>query len=298
MALPRFHSQTLRLAASILLAATGTQFTVPACSAERWAENVQIPAISKHLTRSAMVSAAVETVFRNRWLDNARQYSVDADDKVQTAHGALDDDDLERSNSVGTDKGGVKIYRQFAYSTIDAESSCGPSPLTSAEIARLVVEAAQRYQVDPAFALAVSTAESRLDRDRNSPKGARGPMQLMPSTAAFLGVTDICDPAENIDGGVRLLKTLFETYRNPLIVAAAFNAGKTNVEKYGGVPPFPETVRFVAEVINRQLGLATLEAKGEGARGTPDPKTGDDNATTGVLAKGKAREWVGGVMQF
>ncbi len=119
----------------------------------------------------------------------------------------------------------------------------------------------------------------------------------MPSTAAFLGVADICDPAENIDGGVRFLKSLFETYRNPLIVAAAYNAGEANVQKYGGVPPFPETVRFVAEVVNRQLGLQLPGPKDGGRKVSSHPNI-DDDPKTGVLATGEARRWVGGVMHF
>ena len=122
-------------------------------------------------------------------------------------------------------------------------------------------------------------------------------MQLLPSTAAFLGVADICDPVDNIDGGVRFLRSLFETYRNPLIVAAAYNAGEASVQKYGGVPPFPETVRFVAEVVNRQLNLPTPALR-DGGRQVPSYPSDDDNAATGVLATGEASRWVGGVMQF
>ena len=78
------------------------------------------------------------------------------------------------------------------------------------------------------LAVAVAMAESRLDRLRNSPKGARGPMQLIPETAARFGVTDICDPEENIDAGVRYLRELSGEFRNPLLIAAAYNAGEEN----------------------------------------------------------------------
>ncbi|RVD33061.1 lytic transglycosylase domain-containing protein [Mesorhizobium sp. M4A.F.Ca.ET.020.02.1.1] len=268
-----------------------------ALSAEQRHETAQSTVRSTQTAGPETDSEAVDSVFRNRWLDGARQYVVSADGKLQTADGSLGDVEVGNATIAGTANDGSGQQSQFDLSTIKPALPCGPSPLTAAEIARLVVEAAQKYRVDPAFALAVSTAESRLDRDRNSPKGARGPMQLMPPTADFLGVTDICDPAENIDGGVRLLKSLFETYRNPLIVAAAYNAGETNVQKYGGVPPFPETVRFVAEVINRQIGLPLPRAKDQGTKGTLTQRI-DDDAAAGVLANATPRQWVGGVMQF
>lgn len=137
------------------------------------------------------------------------------------------------------------------------EAECGPSPATPYEIRRLVIEAAQRHEVDVDFALAIATAESRLDRLRNSPKGARGPMQLMPETADRFGVADICDPEQNVDGGVRYLRELIDEFRHPTLVAAAYNAGEGRVREYGGIPPFKETVGYVAEVLNLQMELAT-----------------------------------------
>ncbi|KAA3452350.1 lytic transglycosylase domain-containing protein [Mesorhizobium sp. SARCC-RB16n] len=222
---------------------------------------------------------------------------VGSDGNVQLSDTPLAVRRAEGENVAVSSDGSVDEHSQFDFSLTGTGYSCGPSPLTTSQIAQLVVGVARRHGVDPDFALAIATTESQLDRDRNSPKGARGPMQLMPSTAAFLGVADICDPAENIDGGVRFLKSLFETYRNPLIVAAAYNAGEANVQKYGGIPPFPETVRFVVKVVNRQLGLQTPRPKDGGRKVSSYPKT-DDSAETGVLATGEDRRWVGGVMQF
>jgi hypothetical protein len=174
---------------------------------------------------------------------------------------------------------------------------CGPSPATPAEITRLVIEAAQRHEVDAGFAVAVVTAESRLDRLRNSPKGARGPMQLMPETATRFGVTDICDPGENIDGGVRYLRELTDEFRNPLLVAAAYNAGEGRVREHGGIPPFKETVGYVAEVLNIQMGL---EGSGATAGERRDPAEDQQHPSnvSGVITSGDHRQWVGGVMHF
>ena len=75
-------------------------------------------------------------------------------------------------------------------------------------------------------------------------------MQLMPETADRFGVSNVCDPAQNIDAGVRYLRELGEEFLNPLLIAAAYNAGEGRVREYAGIPPFKETVRYVAEVVN------------------------------------------------
>ncbi|QNH37963.1 lytic transglycosylase domain-containing protein (plasmid) [Aminobacter sp. MDW-2] len=185
---------------------------------------------------------------------------------------------------------------QFDSASPSGMPECGPSPATPAEITRLVIEATQRHDVDAEFAVAVVTAESRLDRLRNSPKGARGPMQLMPATAERFGVTDICDPEENIDGGVRYLRELTDEFRNPLLVAAAYNAGEGRVREHGGIPPFKETLRYVAEVVNIQMGL-----EGTGATATRARDVADEQQSTppsGVITSRERRQWVGGVMHF
>ena len=173
---------------------------------------------------------------------------------------------------------------------------CGPSPATPAEITRLVIEAAERHDVDAGFAVAVVTAESRLDRLRNSPKGARGPMQLMPATAERFGVTDICDPEENIDGGVRYLRELADEFRNPLLVAAAYNAGEGRVREYGGIPPFKETIGYVADVLNIQMGLEGTAPTRSEPRNVAEERP--SSPMSGVITSRDRRQWVGGVMHF
>lgn len=184
----------------------------------------------------------------------------------------------------------------FDSGVLSGMPECGPSPVTPAEITRLVIEAAQRHGVDAEFAVAVVTAESRLDRLRNSPKGARGPMQLMPATAERFGVTDICDPEENIDGGVRYLRELTDEFGNPLVVAAAYNAGEGRVREHGGIPPFKETIGYVAEVLNIQMGL-----NGSGAAASKQGDVADGQRSSparGVITSRERRQWVGGVMHF
>ena len=116
---------------------------------------------------------------------------------------------FENNNSNAEKSTSIFLSKRNAFSRDDRlnmnrnSPACPPSPLLPDEIARLVALAADRHGVDAEFAEAIAWTESRFDQVRNSPKGARGPMQLMPGTASGLGVRDICDPAENIDGGVR-----------------------------------------------------------------------------------------------
>ena len=113
----------------------------------------------------------------------------------------------------------------------------------------LVQAAAARYNVDADLITSVIAVESNFDPKALSRKNARGLMQLLPETAARLGVQDIYDPQENIDAGTRYLRELLEKYNNDLTLAlAAYNAGPDRVEQYGRVPPFTETLSYVRRV--------------------------------------------------
>lgn len=174
-------------------------------------------------------------------------------------------------------------------------SECGPSPVEPAGIKVLVEQTAMKHGVDPGFAVAIVATESDFDRDRNSPKGARGPMQLMPATATRFGVNNVCDPVSNIDGGVRYLRTLLDEFGNPLLAAAAYNAGEQRIYEYGGIPPFAETVSYVAKVVNHQLGLPMQSARKKG--GAPHVADGGTHEV-GVIAPKKTGSFVAGVMHF
>lgn len=113
----------------------------------------------------------------------------------------------------------------------------------------LVVRIATEENFFPDFVQAVAKNESHFNSIALSDKGAFGLMQLKPETAQRFKV-NLCDPADNVRGGVRFLRALHEKYRNPFFILAAYNAGEDAVEENRGVPPFPETVRFVAQVIN------------------------------------------------
>ena len=123
------------------------------------------------------------------------------------------------------------------------------APPSAPPYRELVAAAASRYGVDAELISSVIEVESHFDSKAVSPKNARGLMQLLPETAARLGVRDIFDPQENINAGTRYLKELLQLYNNNLTLAlAAYNAGPDKVQKYGNVPPYRETVSYVNQV--------------------------------------------------
>jgi soluble lytic murein transglycosylase-like protein len=118
-------------------------------------------------------------------------------------------------------------------------------------ISDIIKSAADRHQIDPKLAMAVAVAESGLEPQAVSPAGAVGVMQLMPETARSLGVRNINDPRDNIDGGVRYLKEMLTTFNGDITKAvAAYNAGPEAVKQYGGIPPYPETRAYVSKVLS------------------------------------------------
>jgi soluble lytic murein transglycosylase-like protein len=114
----------------------------------------------------------------------------------------------------------------------------------------IIRRAAARNGIDPALVDAVVRQESGFRPDAVSSAGAVGLMQLMPSTARDLGVTDPLDATQNVNGGARLLRSLLDRYGGRLDFAlAAYNAGPAAVDRYGGVPPYPETQSYVQAIM-------------------------------------------------
>lgn len=114
----------------------------------------------------------------------------------------------------------------------------------------LIEKHAHRFKLEPALVKAVVQAESDFKPYTVSSKGARGLMQLMPSTAQSLGVKSIFDPTQNIAGGSRYLKTMVDTFNGDLNLAlAGYNAGPNAVKRHKGVPPYKETLNYVERVM-------------------------------------------------
>lgn len=127
--------------------------------------------------------------------------------------------------------------------------SAGLNPAVPSQYAGLFLQAGARYGVSPSLLAAVAQAESGFNPGAVSPAGAIGLMQLMPGTAAGLGV-DPHDPAQAIDGAARLLASNLRQFGSVELAVAAYNAGAGAVQRYGGIPPYPETQAYVAKVVS------------------------------------------------
>ena len=143
------------------------------------------------------------------------------------------------------------------FSYVETCYACGALPgvdfgkisLNTSAYAAEIHAAAQEYGVEEAIVRAIIHAESAYRPNAVSRAGARGLMQLIPATANRFGVGDVFDPAQNIKGGVKYLAFLLKRYNSNLSLAAAgYNAGEGAVDKYGGVPPYAETQRYVQRV--------------------------------------------------
>jgi soluble lytic murein transglycosylase-like protein len=116
-------------------------------------------------------------------------------------------------------------------------------------ISRLVHQLAPRYEVDPRLVMAVISVESGFNARAISPKNAQGLMQLIPETAQRFRVKNTFDPAENIKGGMAYLQWLLAFFKGDVsLVVAAYNAGERAVERYRGIPPYPETRDYVRKI--------------------------------------------------
>ncbi|MDF1588726.1 MAG: lytic transglycosylase domain-containing protein [Gammaproteobacteria bacterium] len=121
--------------------------------------------------------------------------------------------------------------------------------LNHSAFAETVNNAAKSNHIDPALVRALIHAESAFNPNARSQKGASGLMQLMPATAKELGVSNIFNAKQNIDGGVRYLARLLKAFNGNISLAtAAYNAGPNAVKKYNGIPPYQETKVYVERV--------------------------------------------------
>lgn len=122
--------------------------------------------------------------------------------------------------------------------------------VNATEYDAIIAASAQKYGVSASLIKAVIQAESGYNPNAVSRKGASGLMQLMPGTARSLKVSNSFDPKDNVEGGVKYLRFLLDTFRGDVTLAlAAYNAGLNKVAKYGGIPPYSETKNYVNKVL-------------------------------------------------
>lgn len=159
------------------------------------------------------------------------------------------------------------------------------------DIDAVIREASLRRQLDPDFVNAVIRAESNFHPRAVSPKGAQGLMQLMPGTAAKLGVTDPFDPRANVEAGTAYLSDLLDLYHNdPIKALAAYNAGTYRVQQYHGVPPFRETRAYVARIVRDFNAKKKAQmAQTNRAATAPAPKKNTTHTTVAAKKTSRAR---------
>lgn len=169
-------------------------------------------------------------------------------------------------------------FVDVATEQIESFEAAPPEPPSSRatsnqrELGTIIADASTRTQIDADFIASVIHAESNGNPRAVSRKGAQGLMQLMPQTAATLGVKNSFDPADNVDGGTRYLHDLLVQYHGDAARAlAAYNAGTQRVQQYGGVPPYHETHTYVARIINDYNRKKIAEAKKSSSSATTTP---------------------------
>ena len=151
--------------------------------------------------------------------------------------------------------------------------TASPNTATTAfDLDQVVREASSRNRLDPDFVSSVIMAESNFKTHAVSKKGAQGLMQLMPATAAQLGVTDPFDPRANVEAGTAHLSALLDRYNNdPIKALAAYNAGAHRVKQYNGVPPYRETRAYVSKIVRDFNAKKRAQMKAAGATNASTP---------------------------
>ena len=154
-----------------------------------------------------------------------------------------------QQGTTGTPKA-VWIHAGDKVSDAEGQSYGDSKSGRSGKFADIIEAAAEKYDVDPVLVRSVIQAESNFNPHAVSSAGAKGLMQLMPATAAGLGVKDPFDPVDNIYGGVKLLHRLLTRYDgNVQLALAAYNAGPGAVDRFGGIPPYRETQTYVSRIM-------------------------------------------------
>ena len=168
------------------------------------------------------------------------------------------DEDLSVQNKSAAKEFKNILDEKLNENTKTAENSIEKTTFKNSRenIENLIEKYAAKNNLDPDFIKAVVKQESGFNPDAKSKCGAMGLMQLMPQTAKGLGVVDAFDPEQNIESGVKYLKSMLNRFNNdPKLALAAYNAGPGAVQKYGDIPPYRETQNYVKNIMSSYEAL-------------------------------------------
>lgn len=161
------------------------------------------------------------------------------------------------NNDISTDNITNATLRRAIQEVNDATRIYDPEAAKTnkkSQLLNMINKIANKHGVDEKLVQAVIKQESGFNPKATSRTGAKGLMQLMPSTAKSLGVNDPYNPAQNVEGGVKYLKSMLNKYNGNIILAlAAYNAGPGAVDKYDGIPPYKETQNYVKNILANYL---------------------------------------------
>lgn len=173
---------------------------------------------------------------------------------------------------------------------ISAQTTASGNTAVVADLDQLVRDVSSRYRLDPDFVNSVIKAESNFKVHAVSRKGAQGLMQLMPDTAAQLGVANPFDPKANVEAGTAYLSYLLDLYHDDAVKAlAAYNAGSHRVDQYHGVPPYMETRAYVAKIVREfnAKKMAQMKATAASNTGTTRKSSSGPSPAAGKNSKRK-----------